>query len=96
MDMILSAVRFVQSGSMEDALHILKSGYAPCTVSEGEIFENYVLRYGLFGSSLSAPFSFGEVPEAAETVRAYGLRASVQPAGGDNVCLVLSTDQAEN
>ena len=70
MDMILSAVRFVQSGSMEDALHILKSGYAPCTVSEGEIFENYVLRYGLFGSSLSAPFSFGEVPEAAETVRA--------------------------
>ena len=70
MDMVLSAVRFVQSGSMEDALHILKSGYAPCTVSEGEIFENYVLRYGLFGSSLAKPFAFGEVPEAAERVRA--------------------------
>ena len=70
MDMVLAAVRFVQSRSMEDALRILKSGYAPCTVSEGEIFENYVLRYGLFGSSLQAPFTFGEVPEEAEKVRA--------------------------
>ena len=70
MDMILSAVRFVESHSMEDALRVLKSGYAPRTVEEGEIFENYVLRYGLYGSSLSAPFSFGEVPEAAEKVRA--------------------------
>lgn len=70
MDMVLSAVRFVQSGSMEDALHIVKSGYAPCSVAEGEIFENYVLRYGLFGRSLAAPFAFGEVPEEAERVRA--------------------------
>ena len=70
MDMILSAVRFVESRSMEDALHILKSGYAPCTVGEGEIFENYVLRYGIFGSSLSRPFTFGEVPAEAEKVRA--------------------------
>ena len=70
MDMILSAVRFVQSGSMEDALHILKSGYAPCTAAEGEIFENYVLRYGLYGSSLHKPFAFGEVPAEAERVRA--------------------------
>ena len=70
MDMVLSAVRFVESRSMEDALHIVKSGYAPCTVSEGEIFENYVLRYGLFGSSLAAPFTFGEVPAEAEKVRA--------------------------
>ena len=70
MDMILSAVRFVESHSMEEVLHILKSGYASCTVDEGEIFENYVLRYGLYGSSLSAPFAFGEVPEAAEKVRA--------------------------
>lgn len=70
MDMVLCAVRFVESHSMEDALHIVKSGYAPCTVSEGEIFENYVLRYGLFGSSLSKPFTFGEVPAEAERVRA--------------------------
>ena len=70
MDMILSAVRFVETRNMEDALHVLKSGYAPCTVDEGEIFENYVLRYGLYGSSLSKPFTFGEVPEAAERVRA--------------------------
>ncbi len=69
MDMVLSAVRFVQSGSMEDVLHILKSGYAPCTVDEGEIFENYILRYGLFGSSLAKPFTFGEVPQEAERVR---------------------------
>ena len=70
MDMVLSAVRFVQTGSMEDVLHVLKSGYAPCTVGEGEIFENYVIRYGLFGSSLSKPFTFGEVPAEAERVRA--------------------------
>ena len=70
MDMVLSAVRFVETRSMEDALHVLKSGYAPCTVDEGEIFENYVLRYGLYGSSLNKPFAFGEVPEAAERVRA--------------------------
>jgi ATP-dependent helicase/nuclease subunit B len=70
MDMVLCAVRFVQSGAMEDALHILKSGYVPCTVGEGEIFENYILRYGLYGSSLSKPFDFGEVPEEAERVRA--------------------------
>ena len=70
MDMVLSAVRFVESHSMEDALHVLKSGYAPCTVAEGEIFENYVLRYGLFGNSLAKPFAFGDVPEAAERVRA--------------------------
>lgn len=69
MDMVLSAVRFVESHGMEDALHILKSGYAPCTVGEGEIFENYVLRYGIFGSSLSKPFTFGEVPAEAEKVR---------------------------
>ena len=70
MDMVLSAVRFVQSGSMEDALHVLKSGYAPCTVAEEEIFENYVLRYGLYGSSLGKPFAFGKVPAEAEKVRA--------------------------
>ncbi len=70
MDMVLSAVRFVQSGAMEDALHVLKSGYAPCTVAEAEIFENYVLRYGLYGSSLKEPFAFGEVPAEAERVRA--------------------------
>ena len=33
---------------------------------------------------------------AAETVRAYGLRAAVQPAGGDSVRLVLTMNQAEN
>ena len=70
MDTVLSAVRFVESHGMEDALRIVKSGYAPCTVDEGEIFENYVLRYGLYGSSLSKPFAFGEVPEEAERVRA--------------------------
>jgi len=70
MDMVLSAVRFVQTGSMEDILRILKSGFGPCTVGEGEIFENYVLRYGLYGGSLSVPFSFGDVPAEAEKVRA--------------------------
>ena len=38
------------------------------------------------------PLWTDRVLSAAETVRAYGLRASVQPAGGDNVRLVLSHD----
>lgn len=47
----------------------MKTGYAGVSREQGEIFENYVLRYGLYGSALGKPFSFGEVPEEAEQAR---------------------------
>ena len=70
MDFVLCAVRYLESGSMDQVIHMVKSGFAPCTDEAGEIFENYVLRYGLYGSALQKPFTFGEVPPAAEEVRA--------------------------
>ncbi len=70
-DFVLSAVR-AATGSLNvnDVLHVLKSGYAGVPASDVEVFENYLLRYGLFGSALVSPLSVGEVPEAAERTRA--------------------------
>ena len=70
-DFVLSAVRAATgSWNVNDVLHMLKSGYAGVPAADTEIFENYLLRYGLFGSALSDPLTVGEVPEAAERTRA--------------------------
>lgn len=69
MALLVSALRFCQSGDMEQALTLMKTGYTGVSREQGEIFENYVLRYGLYGSALGKPFSFGEVPEEAEQAR---------------------------
>lgn len=70
-DFVLSSVRAaVQSLNVNDLLHVLKSGYANVSAFDTEIFENYLLRYGLYGSSLKEPLTVGEVPEEAERVRA--------------------------
>ena len=69
-DFVLSSVRAaVRSLNVNDLLHVLKSGYARVSAFDTEILENYLLRYGLFGSALSEPLSIGEVPEAAERAR---------------------------
>lgn len=70
-DFVLSSVRAaVSSLNVNDVLHVLKSGYAGVPAADIEIFENYLLRYGLFGSALTEPLTVGEVPEAAERTRA--------------------------
>lgn len=70
-DYVLSSARAACLGmSMGDILRILKSGYAAVSRDETEIFENYVLRYGIYGSELDKPFAIGDVPEKAESVRA--------------------------
>ena len=70
-DFVLSSVRAATNAlNVNDLLHVLKSGYAGVDDGDTEIFENYLLRYGLYGSSLSEPLTVGEVPEAAERVRA--------------------------
>jgi ATP-dependent helicase/nuclease subunit B len=70
-DFVLSSVRAaIRSLRVDDVLHVLKSGYAGVSVYDTEIFENYLIRYGLFGSALAAPFAVGSVPSRAEKVRA--------------------------
>ena len=69
-DFVLSSVRAATASlNVNDLLHVLKSGYAGVTAFDAEILENYLLRYGLFGSALSSPLTIGEVPEAAERAR---------------------------
>ena len=70
-DFVLSSVRAAASGlNVNDLLHILKSGYANVDAADTEHLENYLLRYGLYGSALTAPLSIGEVPDGAERARA--------------------------
>ncbi|MBR0507935.1 MAG: PD-(D/E)XK nuclease family protein [Clostridia bacterium] len=69
-DFVLSSVRAaVGALNVNDVLHVLKSGYAGVSAFDTEIFENYLLRYGLFGSALASPLAIGEVPAEAEAVR---------------------------
>ena len=70
-DFVLSSARAAANGlNTDDLLHVLKSGYAGVDDADTELLENYLLRYGLFGSALSEPLSIGEVPEGAERARA--------------------------
>ncbi len=70
-DFVLSSARAAANGlNVEDLLHVLKSGCAGVDDADVEQFENYLLRYGLFGSSLDEPLSVGEIPEGAERARA--------------------------
>jgi len=70
-DFVLSSVKAaVDSLNVNDFLHVLKSGYAGVSAFDTEILENYLLRYGLFGSALLNPLTIGEVPEEAEQARA--------------------------
>ena len=70
-ELMLAAVRSVAGGyRAADLLRVAKSGYSGCAREDVEVFENYLLRYGVSGSEMKAPFTFGEVPEAAERVRA--------------------------
>ncbi len=70
-DFVLSSVRTAANGgNVDDLLHVLKSGYADVDAADVEHLENYLLRYGLFGSTLTEPLSIGEVPEGAERARA--------------------------
>ncbi len=71
-DFVLCAARCASNGfPVADVLRLVKSGYAGVGQDEAEIFENYLLRYGIYGSELDKPFSFGEVPPEAEQVRAH-------------------------
>ena len=69
-DFVLCSVRAAANAlHVNDLLHVLKSGYAGADDADAELLENYLLRYGLFGSALSEPLSVGEVPDGAERAR---------------------------
>ena len=69
-ELMLASVAAVVNGyRAEELLRIAKTGYSGCVREDIEIFENYVLRYGVNGSEMKAPFRFGEVAEEAERVR---------------------------
>lgn len=69
-DAALCAVRCAANGfSASDLLRLAKTGYAGAAHADTEALENYLLRYGLFGSAAKSPFTRGEVPEAAERAR---------------------------
>lgn len=71
-DFVVSTARAACLGfPMSDILRILKSGYAGVRETDAEIFENYVLRYGIYGSELKAPFTVGDIPPEAESVRSH-------------------------
>lgn len=68
--LLIQSIGAVCNGYRLDCvLALLKSGYCHVPQSHIEIFENYILRYGLFASALVSPFSFGQVPPEAEQVR---------------------------
>ena len=52
-----------------DVLEVAKTGLAGVETEDAEAFELYVLRYGMRGTLLTAPFARGEVPPGAERAR---------------------------
>ncbi len=70
-ELLLSAVRAAVEGfPAAELFRISKTGLCGLTEDEAEVFENYVLRYGLRGRGVfSSPFEIGEVPPLAEDAR---------------------------
>lgn len=68
--LLSSALHAVTDGyKARDVLELCKTGLARATRADTEVFENYVLRFGLRSSAFLQPFTRGEVPAAAESVR---------------------------
>ncbi|MCL2671455.1 MAG: PD-(D/E)XK nuclease family protein [Clostridiales bacterium] len=69
-EILLAAVDAAEGNYAVPALlRVLKSGFANIPQADAEIFENYLLRYGIYGSSLTHALHFGEVPPGAEETR---------------------------
>ncbi|MBQ9832281.1 MAG: PD-(D/E)XK nuclease family protein [Clostridia bacterium] len=65
---ILSSLNAVlHSFSRNDVLEVLKTGILPITKDDAEIFENYVLRFGIKNMMFTKPFEKGDDPLAVET-----------------------------
>lgn len=63
-ELILSSLAVISRGyRYDDMFRFLKTGFAPLTVDQTEILENYVLKFGIKGPSWKEPFKFGSTVE---------------------------------
>ncbi len=68
--LINTALKCIASGyRARDVITLLKTGLTDVSRDEAEIFENYVLAYGISGSSFLKSFSIGDIPESCENTR---------------------------
>ncbi len=68
--LLSGALKAVTGGyRARDMIEICKTGLAGVERADTEIFENYVLRFGIRGGAFNAPFERGEVPAEAEKAR---------------------------
>ena len=90
-ELLLRAVRAVAGGfAPADVLGVAKTGYAGLSHPDVELFENYVLRFGVRHGLFLSPFTRGDAPETPEEARLLlitpllALREGLaRPAAGD-------------
>ncbi|MEG1811373.1 MAG: PD-(D/E)XK nuclease family protein [Clostridia bacterium] len=64
------ALRAASRGfAQSDIISLLRTGLCGADRGDAEIFENYLLQYGLHGNALTRPFDRGQVPPRAEAAR---------------------------
>ncbi|PAB58741.1 helicase-exonuclease AddAB subunit AddB [Anaeromicrobium sediminis] len=60
-EFILSALLVIQRNyRYEDMFRYIKTGFTKISVEEGELIENYALKYGIRGDGWKFPFKYGE------------------------------------
>lgn len=69
-ELIVSSLRCASRGFMQDdMLRLIKSGLCGLTGDEAEIFENFILQYGVKGNKFKEPFKQKDTPPEAEYAR---------------------------
>ncbi|MCE5236446.1 MAG: PD-(D/E)XK nuclease family protein, partial [Eubacteriales bacterium] len=69
--LLIYALRAATLGfSSSDMAELVKTGLCGVTADEAELFENYVIAYGIRGRAFLEPFKRGVVPEEAQAARA--------------------------
>ena len=68
--LLLCALRCVQKNyPPQEIMALIRTGFAGVEPEEGDLFENYILAYGIRGGAFARPFVKGEIPACAESVR---------------------------
>lgn len=98
--LVLSAFRVVAKGfRRRETMELCRNGILGLDGQEVDIFENYLVRYGIDGFSPSTPFSAGKGTdpdrEIAEKIRAQiaGYLAPIRNADGNVAALAKAVDE---
>ncbi len=68
--LLLCALRCIQKNyPAQEIMAIIRTSFAGVEPEEGDLFENYIMAYGIRGSAFTRPFVKGEIPACAESVR---------------------------